>query len=369
MEKRDYYEVLEISKTADATEIRAAYKRQALKYHPDRNNGDKAAEEKFKEASEAYQILSDPQKRQIYDTYGHSGLSGQPGFGFSNTEDIFSSFGSIFEDLFGFGGDSSRSWSRGRRGENVRYDLQLSFEEAVFGTSKDIEFERYEKCQNCSGTGSSSGSKTTCSTCGGSGQMRHSQGFFSISMPCSTCGGSGQVVKNPCKLCHGKGVLLKKKTINIKVPAGIDSGMKLRVENEGSSGSSSNLNGDLYVVIHVKESSTFERDGADVITQVVLSYPQAVFGCDLQIPSLNGTSSIHIKPGTCAGERIVLKGEGIKKLHGIGKGDLYVEFQIDIPKKLSDTQAEALKNYASSLGEDVSNYKSSIFSKVFKSKK
>ncbi len=370
MEKRDYYEVLEISRTADAATIKAAYRKLALKYHPDRNNGDKQAEEKFKEASEAYQVLSDPNKKQIYDTYGHQGLSGQGGFGFSSTEDIFSSFGSIFEDLFGFGTGSSRGgWSRGRRGENVRYDLELEFSEAVFGTEKDIEFERHEFCEACSGTGSSSKSKGTCPTCGGSGQMRHSQGFFSISMPCSTCGGSGQVIKDPCKTCRGHGYVLKKKTINIKVPAGIDSGMKLRVEREGSCGSSSGLNGDLYVVVHIKEDPNFERDGSDVITQVSLSFPQAVFGCDLEIPVLKGTSTIHIKPGTRAGDRMVLKGEGIKNIQGIGRGDLYVEFQIEVPKKLSDDQAKALKDFAQSMGEDTSGYKTSFLNKVFKSKK
>ena len=348
MEKRDYYEVLGVAREASAQDIKGAYRRLAMKYHPDRNQGDKQAEEKFKEASEAYEVLSNDEKRRIFDTYGHAGLSGQGFQGFSDVGDIFSSFGSIFEDLFGFSGGGKR----GRRGADLRYDLGLTFEEAVFGTEKEIEFDREAICKRCDGQRADPGSsKKTCNGCGGSGQIRRNQGFFSVAVTCPTCQGEGVIITQYCKGCRGRGKTLEKKTVSVKIPAGVDQGVRLRVEGEGQAGAGGGPNGDLYVFLEMGESEHFEREGADLILNQPISMVQAALGCRMTIPTLGENKEIEVPPGVQHDHRITLTGEGIARLRGVGRGDLYVDLKIVIPKKLSKEQKELLEKLAEVSGD------------------
>lgn len=341
--KEDYYTLLEVQRNASDSEIKKAYRKKAMTYHPDRNPGDKAAEEKFKLVSEAYEVLSDQEKKQIYDQFGHEGLSGQGYHGPQNASDIFSSFGSIFEDFFGFSSDGGR---RVRKGKDLRYDLSLDFKEAVFGVQKDISFYKQCICDTCHGTGAKKNtSPVTCSSCKGSGQMRQTQGFFSVMMECSNCHGSGKIIREFCSTCHGQGTINKKKNLQVKIPAGIDTGVRLRVSGEGEP-VPDGVSGDLYVFIKVKESKEFQRDGNDVFLNYPLDCIQASLGCKVEVNTLETKETFTIPSGTQHGERFKLKSKGIPSLKGHGRGDFYLRINIAIPKKLSKEQRKHLESYA-----------------------
>ena len=370
MEKRDLYEVLGVERDAADADIKKAYRKLAFQYHPDRNNSPEA-EEKFKEAAEAYQVLADQDKRRIYDTYGHSGLSGQ-GFnsGFSNAEDIFASFGSIFEDFFGFsGGGGGRSSSRSRRGADLRYDLELEFKEAVFGIEKEVEFEKEAVCTPCKGSGAKSpNAKKTCTTCGGMGQVRRSQGFFSVVVPCPNCQGTGSMITDFCPSCRGRGKVSENKKVKVKIPAGVDDGVRLRVGGEGQGGGDGAANGDLYVFLAVKPSKEFERDGTDVIAHQPIGIAQAALGCKIKVKMLDDKMrEIDVPAGTQHGQRHTISGEGIPRLRGMGRGDLHVEFQVVVPKKLTKEQRQTLEKYAEVAREEttVAEAGSSFFNRIF----
>ncbi len=366
MTKRDYYEILGLEKSASAADIKKAYRRLAMEYHPDRNQGNADAEEKFKEASEAYEVLSDENKRKVYDAYGHAGLSGQGFQGFSDVNDIFSSFGSIFEEFFGFGGGGGGRNGR-RRGADLRYDLSISFEEAAFGVERDIEFERQAVCLTCAGTGAKPGSAPqTCGTCRGAGQLRRNQGFFTMAVTCHTCQGAGTVIKDPCGECHGSGAVAEKRNVKVKVPGGVDNGVRLRVSGEGEGGLNGGPSGDLYVFLNVADSKIFERDGQDVILRRPIGIAQAALGCKIMVPTLDkGEKEISVAAGTQYGDRMTLAGEGIPKLRGVGRGDLHVEFEVVVPKKLSREQKELLEKYAAISQEDVAHGQSGFFNRLF----
>lgn len=364
MEKQDYYEILAVAKDADSSTIKAAYRKAAFQYHPDRNPGNKDAETKFKDASEAYEVLMDESKRRIYDRYGHQGLAGQGYSGPQDVGDIFSSFGSIFEDFFGFGGSSS---GQSRRGTDLRYDLEITFKEAVFGVEKEISYERDISCSHCKGEGADpAAGKTTCSTCKGHGQIRRNQGFFSVAMPCSTCRGQGSVPKKICSPCTGSGMVKEKKKISVKIPAGVDSGIKLRVSGEGEGAQKGASYGDLYVVLDVADSAPFIRDGIDLILPFKISFTQAALGGECEVPTLEQPSSIKIPTGSQHGDRILIPSAGIPKLRGVGRGDLFVELQIEVPKKLSKEQKELLQKFAEISGDKVEKSSGSgFFQRIF----
>lgn len=366
MQKQDYYETLGVQRTASAGELKSAYRKLALKYHPDRNPGDKEAEDKFKAASEAFEVLSDEQKRQIYDRYGHAGLSGQGYHGPRDVGDIFSSFGSIFEDFFGFSGGGR---SAARRGADLRYDLRIDFEEAVFGVEKTIEFNKLISCGDCQGSGCAPGtSPTSCDGCGGAGQVHRSQGFFTVAMTCSQCSGEGKVIKTPCRKCHGQGQVEDKRSLEVKVPPGVDSGVRLRVSGEGESGSRGGPAGDLYVILDVNDSKEFQREGVDLILERPIGFAQAALGCELTVPTLEEPQTIRVEPGTQHGHRIIIPGAGVPHLRGVGRGDLFVELHLVVPKRLSKEQKELLQQYSELAGEAIDTSKKDsggFFQKLF----
>ncbi|MBM4253899.1 MAG: molecular chaperone DnaJ [Deltaproteobacteria bacterium] len=363
--KRDYYEILSVERTCTEVEIKAAYRKAALKYHPDRNPGDQEAEIRFKEASEAYEVLSDGQKRATYDRFGHAGLSGQGFQGFQDVGDVFSSFGSIFEEFFGFSGGGRPGGGRGRRGADLRYDLTIEFEDAVRGIEKELEFERANECDACHGSRAEEGGKQTCRTCGGVGQVRRSQGFFAIQTACPACRGEGETITKPCKPCGGRGVQMEKKKLSVKIPAGVDTGLRLRVGGEGESGSGGAPSGDLYVVLHVKESKLYERDEDDLVLRRGIGMAQAALGSKLIIPTLDGDKTIDVPAGVQHGHRITIPGAGVPHLKGIGRGDLHVQFEVVVPRKLSKEQKELLERFAQISGEDAGGHGSGFFQKIF----
>jgi molecular chaperone DnaJ len=344
MDKQDYYEVLGVSRQADEEEIKKCYRKLALKYHPDRNPKNKEAEEKFKVAAEAYEVLHDPQKRRIYDTYGHEGLQGSGFRGFRGFEDIFSSFGDVFQDFFfGFGG-SSRSQSASRPGDDLLYDMGLSFEEAVFGVEREIQIQTFIECDHCNGNGAEPGTReTTCPMCQGSGQVVQSQGFFRISTTCSRCHGAGKVLVSPCNHCRGQGRKQQSKRVEVKVPAGVDTGTRLRLRGEGESGYRGGASGDLYVRLNVKPHEFFERDGDNLYGKVSISFVQAALGDLVEVPTLDGKKAIHVQPGTQPSSVIRFPGEGVPALRGKGRGDLLFEVQVKIPSRLTQRQEELLR--------------------------
>lgn len=345
-EKRDYYEVLGLNRRANETEIKAAYRKLALKFHPDRNPGNKDAEEKFKAAAEAYEVLRDPQKRSIYDQLGHAGLEGTGFSGFGGFEDIFSSFGDIFEDFFGIGGNR-RSRSRTQRGADLRYDMKLSFMEAAFGTETAIDVEKSEACQNCHGSGSAPGTTPeTCSQCRGTGQVSRSQGFFTVRTTCHVCRGSGQTISSPCTDCRGMGQVQTRKKVAVKIPAGVDTGSRLRLTGEGEAGPHGGPPGDLYVFIHVEPHEFFERHDTDVICRIPISFVQAALGDSIEIPTLTGKKMIEIKKGTQYGDILRLHGEGIPSLRNGSRGSQIVQFSIRTPNHLNKKQEELLREFA-----------------------
>ena len=344
--KRDYYEVLGVSRDASEQEIKSAYRKLALQYHPDRNPGNEEAEEKFKEAAEAYSILSDAQKRASYDRFGHAGLGSAAGGGFGGFDpNVFSDFSDILGDIFGFGdlfGGGRRGTSRVQRGADLRYDLDLTFEEAVFGTTTKIKVPRHETCAECNGSGAQKGSgPTTCTTCNGYGQVRFQQGFFSITRTCSHCHGTGQIVKNRCTACHGDGRIVREKTLELKIPAGLDSGSKLRVSGEGDAGGKGGPAGDLYVVLNVQEHEFFDRREHDLYCHVPVSFPQAALGAQITIPTLEGGEErLSIPAGTQSGSTFRIKGHGVSKRGGSARGDLFVTVNVVVPSKLTREQKD-----------------------------
>jgi molecular chaperone DnaJ len=347
--KRDYYEILGVSRDSDGEEIKKAYRRLALKYHPDRNPGDKMAEERFKEAAEAYEVLRDHEKRRIYDLYGHEGLTGTGFTGFGGFEDIFSAFGDIFEDFFGFAGRRTRK-SGIRRGNDLRYDLELSLEEAYKGKEEEIVYTTWESCDGCKGSGSAPGSNPgVCPHCHGRGEIVRSQGFFQIRTTCSTCNGTGQVIVDPCEKCKGKGKIRAEKKVLVRIPPGVDTGTQLRMKGEGESGENGGPPGDLFVIIYVKEHLYYVREGDDLKCQVTISFVQAALGAEVSIPVLNSDEGkkVTIPEGTQPEEIIRLKGMGMPRLRGgKGFGDLFIKIIVKIPTRLSQGQRELFMEFA-----------------------
>ncbi len=353
---KDYYQILEVEKTSTDAEIKKAYRRLALKYHPDRNPGDNVSEEKFKEINEAYACLSDPQKKSNYDQFGTT-EEGGTGHGFSGFSDFSSNFGDIFEDVFGniFGDFAGRKGRRPTKGQDLRYDLEIKLENAVFGTEKKIKIPRWEDCSACKGTGSKPGkAPVVCQTCKGAGQTRLQQGFFTIARTCGTCGGEGKIVTDPCTTCKGHGKIRRERTITLKIPAGVDTGIRLKVAGEGEVGSHGGPNGDLFVVIHVEPHPFFKRKDNDLLCEVPISFVKAALGGEIEVPTMDGKSTIRISPGTPSGRVFHLRGRGVPKLGGFGKGDQFVTVFIDVPKKLTTRQRELLTEFAEISGDEVS---------------
>ncbi|HEX6124916.1 MAG TPA: molecular chaperone DnaJ [Pyrinomonadaceae bacterium] len=343
MAKRDYYEILGVNRTATEAEIKRAYRTLAVKHHPDKNPGDAHAEEKFKECAEAYAVLSDPQKRGQYDRFGHSGVGGG-GFdpGFSNIEDIFDLFG--FGDMFGSRG---RTRTTVQRGSDLRYDLEITLEEAASGKEEKLRIPRLEKCDGCDGRGAEKGtSPESCVGCGGSGQTRYQQGFFSVMRTCPNCQGKGQIIRNPCKKCQGAGRVEKEKSLEIKIPAGVETGSRLRVTGEGEAGMNGGPSGDLFVVIHVKEHDVFERQGANLYSAVPVSFAQAALGAEVKVKTLDGEEDLKVPAGTQTGTVFRLKSQGMPVLGGRGRGDLFVAVTLITPKTLTKEQRKLLEQLA-----------------------
>ena len=345
MEDRDYYKTLGVPKDASEEAVKKSYRKIAMQFHPDRNPGDREAEEKFKMASEAYEVLQDPEKRQIYDRYGIEGLKGTGFTGFRGFEDIFSAFGDIFEDFFGVG-TTHRRRARARPGADLRYDLKISFLDAAFGREEEIEIPKAGECEACQGTGAKSGTHPAqCQTCKGTGQVTRSQGFFTISTTCSQCHGEGKFIPYPCKECRGLGKILKNKKIQIKIPPGVDTGSKLRIRGEGEEGERGAPSGDLFVFVFVEPHDFFARDGDDVICQIPISFSQAALGAEIEVPTLNGKKTFKIPRGTESGQILGLKGEGFPKLRGSGRGDQIVQVFVKTPKNLTKRQEELLREF------------------------
>jgi molecular chaperone DnaJ len=360
VQKRDYYEVLGVERAASGQDLKSAYRKLAMQFHPDRNPGNHDAEEKFKEASEAYEILSDPDKRAKYDRFGHAAnIPFDGGFGFNgNINDIF---GEIFGDLFG--GRGRGRAARGR-GSDLRYNLEITFEEAAFGTEVQVKVPRPKRCEACDGSGSKSRGRRTCPTCGGAGEVRFTQGFFAVSRTCNHCGGSGQIVSDPCTQCGGAGKVESEATLTVKIPGGVDAGTRVRLAGEGEPGDQGGGPGDLYVVVHVKEHPIFVREGDEVLCEVPISFTQAALGSQIDVPTLDGKVKMKIPAGTQTGKVFRLRSKGIPHLHGAGRGDEHVRVVIETPGELSREQRELLEKFAAISGEDTHPQSKSFFDKV-----
>jgi len=354
--KADYYEVLGVSRDCSEQELKSAYRKQALKYHPDRNPGDHAAEEKFKEASEAYQVLSDADKRAAYDRFGHAGLGGQ-GFGagpFAGSVDLGDIFGDFFGEMFSAGG-AGRGGSRSRqqRGDDLRFDLTINFEDAIFGKETEVKIRRLEVCATCHGKGSASGrGPSVCSQCNGHGQLRYQQGFFSVARTCAACGGTGSVISDPCHTCRGEGRAATEVKLTVKVPPGVEDGTRIRYSGEGDAGRMGGPKGDLYVILSIRPHDFFERQGHDLHCVIPISFPQATLGDEFQIPAIDGPVTIKVPEGTQSGKELRVRGRGVPFLNEKGKGDLVVRVEVQIPRKLSRAQRELVAKLAETMAVD-----------------
>jgi len=356
MAKRCYYEVLQVTRTVEFEEIKKSYRKLAVKHHPDKNPGDITAEERFREIAEAYDILSDPEKRAAYDRYGHSAFQGGMGAGGSGAHDPFDLFremfgasgggGGIFDHFFGGGGGQEG------RGSDLRYDLRISLEEAFSGCEKEIELRKLDACDDCGGSGAAKGAKvSTCSLCRGRGQVVASRGFFQVAQPCPQCHGAGQTIDKPCKGCRGEGRAEKTSRIKLTIPAGIDEGSRLRSSGGGEAGSRGGGSGDLYVVIHLKEHAIFSRDGTDLHCRMPIPFVTAALGGEIEVPTLAGTVKMKIPAGTQGGSDFRVKGQGMPRLQSHAKGDLHVKLEVEVPTKLDDSQRKALEAFAELCGD------------------
>ncbi|MEO6184632.1 MAG: molecular chaperone DnaJ [Verrucomicrobiota bacterium] len=374
MAKRDYYEVLGVDRSADAEEIKKAYRKLAVKYHPDKNPGDKTAEDQFKTLGEAYEALSDPQTRAAYDQYGHAAFdprrrgSGHGGGGFHDPADIFrevfggSGGGNIFENLFG---GERRDPNGPQRGADLRYDMEISFVEAALGCEKEISVTKPAACETCQSTGAEKGSTTkTCTTCGGRGQVISSRGIFSIAQTCPRCEGRGKIIDKPCKVCHGSGRHERTSKIKLKIPAGVDTGSRLRSSGNGEAGTRGGPAGDLYVVLHVKAHEIFEREGDDLICEVPISFVQAALGAEVEVPTLTGTAQIKIPPGTQPATLFRVKGKGIKNVQGYGIGDLHVRVTVEVPTHLNSAQRTKIQEFSELCDANVNPISKGFFEKA-----
>ena len=349
---KDYYAILGVDRNATDTELKKAYRKLALQYHPDRNPDDKASEEKFKEINEAYACLSDPQKKAHYDQFGTAEGAGA-GAGFGGFSGGFGDFGDIFADLFGgsFGGRGNRP----AKGHDLRYDLEINLNDAVFGTEKDIKIPRWENCPACKGTGARPGTEpVVCRTCNGTGQTKLQQGFFTIARTCGSCRGEGKIIKDPCTKCHGQGKARRERAVSLKIPAGVDTGIRLRVTGEGEAGSHGGPPGDLYVVLNVAPHPFFKRKENDLLCEVPISFVQAAMGGEIEVPTIDGKETIKVPAGTPSGKVFHLRGKGVPRLQSYGKGDQFVSVFVDVPRKLSTRQKELLREFADISGEDIS---------------
>jgi molecular chaperone DnaJ len=343
--KRDYYEILGIDRGASPEQVKKAYRRLAHQFHPDKNPGDKAAEERFKELSEAYEALSQPEKRSAYDRFGHAGV-GRAAEGYADFGNA--GFGGLFDDLFeGFFGTTGRRRSAAHRGADLRYNLTITLEEAARGLEKEILVPRLEACGSCGGSGARPGSRPkTCNLCRGTGQVRFSRGFLTVSQPCQQCRGEGTVLEDPCRTCQGQGRVRVERTLSVKVPSGVETGTRLRVSGEGEAGLRGGGRGDLYVVLQVAEHPLFVRDGDDLLCEVPISFTQAALGAELRIPTLNGSTKLKVPPGTQSGAEFRLRGQGMPSLRGYGVGDLRVRILVEVPTRLTSRQRHLLEEFA-----------------------
>ena len=374
--KRDYYEVLGVERAATDQDIKSAYRRQALKYHPDRNPGDHEAEERFKEAADAYSVLADRDKRARYDRFGHQGVSAGGAQGFDPT--IFADFGDLFSnlgDVFGFGDVFGGRGRRGgpQRGSDLRYDLEIGFDESFNGTESAIQIPRDETCETCEGSGAAAGTKAeTCKECAGRGQLRYQQGFFTVARPCPHCRGTGRVIAHPCATCRGQGRVSQERTLKIKIPAGIADGQQIRLYGEGEHGLAGGPAGDLYVVVHVQDHAFYQREGDDLHVQMPVTFPALALGTRLAVPTPSGDdTTIDVPPGTASGTRLRVRGKGMPNVQGRGKGDLYVQVIVQVPKKLTREQRAALEQLAAVMpmgkpapSETATDEDRSVFDKV-----
>ncbi|NOZ54476.1 MAG: molecular chaperone DnaJ [Gammaproteobacteria bacterium] len=352
MSKRDYYEILGVNKNASEAELKKTFKRLAMKFHPDRNPDDNDAENKFKEAKEAYEVLSDAQKRAAYDQFGHAGVEGSAGHG-AGSGSFSDIFGDVFGDIFG-GGARSGGGSRARRGADLRYNLDLSLEEAVQGTTVKIRVPTAVECNTCKGSGARKGtSATTCSTCNGIGQVRMQQGFFSLQQTCPTCRGAGKSISDPCPKCHGQGRVQEQKTLSVKVPAGVDNGDRIRLSGEGEAGERDSVPGDLYVQISVKPHPIFERDESDLFCEVPISFVTATLGGELDVPTLEGRVKLKVPAETQTGKLFRLRGKGVKPIRGGAVGDLMCRVVVETPVNLSSKQKELLHDFESTINSHI----------------
>jgi molecular chaperone DnaJ len=369
--KIDFYELLEVSRDASDQELKTAYRKLAMQHHPDRNPNNPESEERFKACSEAYQVLSDPEKRAAYDRYGHAAFNGGAGGGSpfgggftGNPQDLGDIFGDLFGEMFNMGG-SGRKASRVQRGRDLRYDMTLEFEEAAFGVEKEITIRRVEMCGDCKGTGAARGkTPVTCTQCGGRGQQRFQQGFFSVARTCSVCGGTGTLIVDPCTTCKGDTRVQREHSILVKVPAGVEQDTRIRYQGEGEAGKFAGPAGDLYVVLNVKAHKFFERDGDDLHCVMPISFPQAALGTELEIQTLEGPATIKVPEGTQSGRAFKLRGKGVPHLNSSGKGDLIVEIRVQTPSKLNKQQRELLRQLSETVVVENTPHSRGLFEKV-----
>ena len=368
-QKRDYYELLQVQKSASDDEIKKAYRKAAMKYHPDRTQGNKESEEMFKQCSEAYEVLSDPEKRRVYDTYGHDGVKqsfGQGGFGwqdfhhYNDFSDIFENIGDIFglDSIFGGGGRRQQSF----RGRDIQYQLEISLKEAYTGTEKKLDINTHVSCDKCSGTGAKKGTnRQVCPSCQGTGQQRIQRGFFTLAQTCPQCRGQGSHIPHPCDACRGSGLVAKPKTLSVNIPAGVDTGIRLKLQGEGEAGQKGQPSGDLYVLISVKEHSLFHRQDTELVCEIPISFTQAALGAEIEIPTLDGKSKLKIPAGTQTHKVLVLKGKGMPSLRTSHRGDLHVQVVVQVPRKLNPEQKELLIEFAKLNNEDANPVESKTF--------